>query len=445
MQRILFVLTALLFLSIQALAQMEPSAGTWKTWFITSGKEYRLPAPSSYKGEIAQVLSQQQKLDSAGMQQILYWNAGAPGYRWQDMISKLWMYDTSYTGVLANLLLGTATYDATIVAWDTKYAYNRPRPFATDKRLQAFAPKPESPSYPCEHSVAAGVAVVIIAHFYPHLADSVNRMAQRLMASRIAAGIAFPSDTRAGFDLGKKIAEIEIQHTKDFVNKKAWDGKIPDGPQRWNAKNPMFPLAGLNKTVVLNNANQFRPAPPPDFTKEMEEIKNQKLTFRSMSNAFFWASQDFWGDQLHKKIFEYNLHLNPPKAAHLYAINAVAAYDAFAACWDAKYAYWGIRPDQYDTTYHPVILITPPFPGYPSGHAMMSGMFADIYSHFFPAERAFFQRKAEEAAESRFQAGIHFRTDNEVGLELGRKVATAIIQKVRNDSADDMLTLTKRK
>jgi len=206
----------------------------------------------------------------------------------------------------------------------------------------------------------------------------------------------------------------------------------------------MFPLAGLNKTVVLNSANQFRPGPPPDFAKEMEEIKNQKLTFRSMSNAFFWASQDFWGDQLHKKIFEYNLHLNPPKAAYLYAIAAVTAYDAFAACWDAKYAYWGIRPDQYDTSYRPVILITPPFPGYPSGHAMMSGMFADLYSHFFPAERAFFQRKAKEAAESRFQAGIHFRTDNEVGLELGRKVATFIIEKVRNEGIADTFVKLKK-
>jgi len=30
------------------------------------------------------------------------------------------------------------------------------------------------------------------------------------MASRVAAGVAWPSDTRAGFELGKKIATIEI-------------------------------------------------------------------------------------------------------------------------------------------------------------------------------------------------------------------------------------------
>ena len=111
------------------------------------------------------------------------------------------MADTTNNGVLilANMLLNVAIYDATIVAWDTKYAYNRPRPFVADKHMKCYAPKPESPSYPCEYSVAAGVAVTIISHFYPSMADSVNRMAQQLMASRIAAGVAFPSDTRAGF------------------------------------------------------------------------------------------------------------------------------------------------------------------------------------------------------------------------------------------------------
>ena len=43
--------------------------------------------------------------------------------------------------------------------------------------------------------------------------------------------------------------------------------------------------------------------------------------------------------------------------------------------------------------------------------------------------------KAKEGAKSRFQAGIHFRTDNEVGLELGRKVAAAVIQKVQADGS----------
>lgn len=422
---------------MQAAAQVEPKAGTWKPWFIASGKQYRLPAPSPAINETGQVLSAQANLSTELLQQIQYWNAGDPGYRWHEMMNKLWVNDTSTNGVLANLLLNTAIYDATLAAWDTKYTFKRPRPFLADKRVRLLAPRPESPSYPCEYSVAAGVAAAIFSHFYPALADSVNRLAQQLMATRIAAGVAFPSDTRDGFALGKQIAEIEIEHTLDFTPKTAWDGKRPDKSGIWNGKFAMFPTAGKSRTIVLDSGSQFRPGPPPDFAKDMAELKAYKQTFRSKANAFYYATQNFNEDLLTKKMFEYNLNLNPPRAARLYAAAAVASYDAFVACWDAKYAYWGIRPDQYDTTYRSLVP-SPPFPGYPSGHAVMCGMMDVLYGYFFPNDKAYFAKKAKEGAESRFQAGIHFRTDNEVGLDLGRKVSATVVQRLQKDGADDI-------
>src|SRR6186997_2157081 len=430
------ILSIVLLMVVQLQAQVEPEAGNWKTWFITSGKDYRLSAPSSYKNEIPEVLARQRNLDTKTNQQIIFWNAGSPGYHWQEMMNKLWAVDTGRYGALANMLLGVAIYDATIAAWDTKYAYKRPRPFVADNKIKIYTVKPESPSFPCENSVAAGVAVTIFSHFYPAMADSVKKLAQQQMDSRIAAGVAFPSDTRAGFELGRKIAEKEIEQTKDYVSTAAWDGKVPDKPGSWRGKFAMLPLAGKNKTVVLESGSEFRPGPPPDFAKEMEEMKNYKQTFRSLSNAFYWANQSWFMDNLSKKIFENNLHLNPPRAARINAVVNVTSYDAFVACWDAKYTYWGIRPNQYDTTFRPAILMTPPFPGYPSGHAAISGAMAEIYSYFFPDEKDVFRQKAKEAAESRFQAGIHFRTDNEVALELGRKVAVKVLQRVKADGAD---------
>jgi len=436
MRKNLSFIAAALLLAAQLHAQLEPDAGNWKTWFISSGKEYRLAPPPAWKTEIAEVLSRQKNLDSAGRQQIIYWNAGAPGYRWQPMMFRLWMSDTTYNGALAYMLLGTATYDATVAAWDTKYALNRSRPFAADSRVKVYAPKPESPSFPCEHSVAAGVAVALISHFYPAMADSARHMADRLMASRVAAGVAFPSDTRAGFELGKTIAEIEIAKTKTYTPQMTWDGKQPEGPVFWRGEAPAAPLAGRSKTVALDSSSQFRPGPPPDYAKDMAELRNFKPSFGSMANAYFFGSQPFWEDLLHKKVFEYNLHLNPPRAARVYALAAIAYYDGFVSCWDAKYTYWGIRPEQYDTTFQPVLFQSPPFPGYPSGHAAISGVLSELYSYFFPAESAYFRRKAKDAAESRFQGGIHFRTDNEVGLEMGRKVGDVIIRKAKADGAD---------
>jgi hypothetical protein len=439
------LMIAVFLMAAQLMAQVEPNAGNWKTWFISSGKDYRLPAPSSYKNEIAQVIARQQNMDEQTKKQIAFWNAGPPSYRWQLMIDKLWTVDTGRYGVLANMLLSTAIYDATIAAWDTKYTHKRPRPFVADSRIRVYGIKPESPSYPCEHSVAAGVAVAIFTRFYPHLADSVKKLAKQSMDSRVVAGLAFPSDVQAGFDLGKMIAEKEIELTKNYVSTAQWDGKIPDKPGLWRGRFALSPTAGQNKTVVLESSSEFRPAPPPDFEKEMAELKNYKQTFRSLSNAFIWANSSWFMDNLGKKIFENNIHLNPPRAARISAVMGVANYDAFVSCWDAKYTYWGIRPNQYDTTFKPATLVTPPFPGYPSGHAMLSSVAAEIFSYFFPEEKELYRQKAKDAAESRFQAGIHFRSDNEVATEMGKKVASKVLERVKNDGADEETKSTSQK
>ena len=70
---------------------------------------------------------------------------------------------------------------------------------------------------------------------------------------------------------------------------------------------------------------------------------------------------------------------------------------------------------------------------------------AELYSYFFPAEKAYFQKRAKDGAESRFQGGIHFRSDNEVGLDMGRKVGAAIIKKISSDGVDERLAVAKRK
>jgi hypothetical protein len=48
--------------------------------------------------------------------------------------------------------------------------------------------------------------------------------------------------------------------------------------------------------------------------------------------------------------------------------------------------------------------------------------------YFFPADAAEFHRMAQECADSRFYAGIHFRTDNEVALRMGDQLGKYIVQ-----------------
>ncbi len=443
----LFLLVALVINSTQLLAQVEPAAGSWKTWFITSGKEFRLPPPpdqKATKAELQTLLRLQEQIDSATSQKIRYWHAGAPLYRWLEIIRSFYGEEALAVWPLALMALNTAVYDATVAVWDSKYAYNRPRPFTLDSRIAAYVLKPESPSYPCEHAATAGAAATIIAHYFPQKADSIYQLAKEAMQASVAAGMALPSDTKAGFELGKKVAESALDQTKAYIPATKWDGKMPDQPGLWRGKDPLLPLVGTWKPMVLTKGNQLRPGPPPDYQKEMEELKSYKPTFQSTANAFYHASQYFWEECTDKKIFEHNLHLNPPRAARIYALTNIAQYDAVIACFDAKYAYWGIRPDQYDTTFHPVLLSTPPFPGYPSGHAALGAATATVMAYLFPAEKEYFWQKAREGAESRFEGGVHFRTDNEVGLELGKKVAELVVQRAKADGADGAPRLAKK-
>ncbi len=436
MKPLIAILAYLLSVCIHLSAQTEPAAGTWKTWFIDSAGDIAVPAPAGYRKEISEVLSHQKNIESSALHQIQYWNAGAPNYRWIPMVNKLWMSTPTSNGILMQMLVHVAIYDATIVAWDAKYKYNKPRPYEADRSIKQYLPNPSSPSYPCEYSVAAGVVSTIISHFYPEMADSLKGLSNQLMESRIMAGVAYPSDTKAGFELGRMVAQKAIAKTADFTPKTPWQGTVPDKPGLWKGQ-PMLPDAGQCKTVVLDSASHFRPGPPPDFATEMEELRNFKPTFRSVGNAFHFAYQT--EDILSKKIFEYNIHLNPPRAARMYALEAIGMYDGFISCWDAKYTYWGIRPEQYDTTFTPVLFASPPFPGYPSGHAMLGAVNCELYSYFFPMDSAFFEKKAKDGAESRFHGGIHFRSDNEVALDMGKKVGALIVTKAKEDGADHTL------
>lgn len=424
--------------------QVEPGAGNWKTWVLSSGKEFRLPPPPDKKAtqaELKDLLALQSKQNAEAIKTIHYWNAGAPGYRWGQVASQLSGSGMPPFRTLA--LLHIAIYDATIAAWDTKYTFNRPRPSHTSAQVKNLVANPDSPSYPCEHSVAAGAAAAVLSYLFPQKADSIQKLALEVGQSRLLAGVQYLSDVEAGLELGRKVGQKLIERATKDGSDALWKGSVPTTAGLWNGTNPVGAAYGNWKTWVLNSSSQFRPTPPPDFAKDMEELKNYTPNTPAKARAFFYATQDFWSQVTNEKIFEYHLDTNFPRAARVYALKSIAAYDAFVACWEAKYFYWGIRPYQYDTTFKPTLGM-PPFPGYPSGHATTSNAIATMLTYLFPENRDFFYDKAKECAESRFEGGIHFRTDNEVGLQMGNKIGETVIKRAQTDGADQLHKMVKK-
>jgi len=177
---------------------------------------------------------------------------------------------------------------------------------------------------------------------------------------------------------------------------------------------------------------------------DLAEVKNfpraipaAGTSFATTRLAFFWQGVGTikpWNDVLSQKVFEYRLDQNPPRAARAYALVNIAYYDAAIACFDAKYAYWAIRPNQLDPSITP-LFPNPNHPSYPSAHASLSGAQAAMLAYLFPRDTEFFRRLANEASDSRLWAGIHYRSDLVAGLAQADAVAGLVIERAKNDGS----------
>jgi PAP2 superfamily protein len=430
-------------------AQIEPRAGMWKTWVLTSGRQVRVPPPpnaAATASEIKQLLALVAQRNAAALDQIAFWDTGAPAYRWNEIT----INSALKNNLPANLawralaLVHVAIYDSTIAAWAAKYSYRRPRPSDVEASLKTALPNAQSPSYPSEHAVAAGAASTVLAYLFPDDAKLFAEKADEAAKSRLIAGVQFPSDNTAGLELGRAVAALVIERAKTDGWDARWDGTMPTGPGYWNGTNPVFPLGGTWKTWALSSGSELRPGPPPAYdspqtTTEMAELRNFPRTPKTNADAFFWEyavgglrNYWYWNEQLSMRIMEHRLDANAPRVARAYALASIATYDATVACWDAKYAYWRIRPFQLDSNWRP-LFATPNHPSYPAAHGCLSSSAAAIIAYLFPRDADMLNRLADQAAESRIWAGIHYRSDVVTGLALGRAVAQKVIDVARRD------------
>jgi membrane-associated phospholipid phosphatase len=425
------------------LDQVEPEAGQWQTWVLTSLDEVR-PAPppdqAATLAEIEELKALAAARDAAAEALVAYWDAGSPSYRWIEIaLEQARKQPFSQTPRIARglTLMNLAIYDALVAAWEAKYTYNRPRPSLVDAELTTAVALPNSPAYPAEHAVAAGAAATILGYLYPDEAQTFATQAEAAAHSRLLAGVQYPSDVEAGLALGRQVAEQVIARAEADGADAVWQGAIPSEPGHWSGENPIEPLMGSWQPWVLAAGDQFRPPAPlaydsPEKAAELAEIKAFTRTWQTDQKALFWQGFDgihtIWYDTAHRRIFEHHLDSNPPYAAHVYAVLSVARSDAFIACWDAKYAYWAIRPFQLDPELV-TLFPTPNHPSYPAAHGCVSNASATALGHLFPAEAAAVHALAEEAGWSRLWAGIHYRSDIETGLALGRSVAQLVIER----------------
>jgi membrane-associated phospholipid phosphatase len=110
------------------------------------------------------------------------------------------------TALLASTLAATAT-----VSHFAKAKYDRPRPYQVDSSITPPVRLPRSSSYPSGHSSSAFAAARVIAALQPKLAREAYSIASQVAASRVYAGVHFPSDVVAGALLGTGVADIALR------------------------------------------------------------------------------------------------------------------------------------------------------------------------------------------------------------------------------------------
>jgi membrane-associated phospholipid phosphatase len=431
--------------------QVEPKAGTWKTWAISSGKDFRVPPPpdtAATRGELGSVRSFLAEKDIGVAQQVTFWSAGAPSYRWMDLITSRVLSGapvTPYPHRIYNYV-AMAMYDATVATWDSKYAYNRPRPGDLDATLQTRLPTPRSPSYPSEHAATGAAAAAVLAYFFPDEAASFQSLAEQAGISQIYAGLAYPTDYFAGLDLGKRVAARVIEIAKADGSDAVWTGTVPTGKCMWIGSNPGNVTATNWKPLLLSAPNEFRPpAPPacdsPEMAAQVADVENfprSPAAFATNQRAIYWQSPEginFWPFvYANKYMFEDKLDQNPPRVARVYALIAASMFDAFIASQDGKFAYWYIRPPQLDAAIVPLFPV-PNFPSYPSNHSTFSATRSEMLAYLFPGHADEVRALGKEAGDSRIWAGIHYQIDNASGVQLGRSVVQKFIDWASTDGS----------
>jgi hypothetical protein len=248
------------------------------------------------------------------------------------------------------------------------------------------------------------------------------------------------------------------------------DWQLGQAPESWQPTSkivqqqaPLLPNWGKNRPFAMPADTIPTAGPPPEYSEDpasdfykqaLEVVETSKsLTDNQKIIAKFWSDDPMlsptppghWVSITLEILATENHDLI--RAADALARIGMAVNDAFIACWNDKFHFDRIRPYTFirrviDPKWEP-LLITPPFPEYPSGHSTQSGAAAAVLTQVFGENFAFddsthvddniparhftsFDQAAAEAAASRLYGGIHFRAANDNGLKQGKEVGSYI-------------------
>jgi hypothetical protein len=220
---------------------------------------------------------------------------------------------------------------------------------------------------------------------------------------------------------------------------------------------------------VLRNRDGLEFKGPPavtsaEFARDFDEIKSvgahnsTTRTAEQTAAAIFWTIQTGVPWFAAARAASAAKRLSVSENARLFALLSWATADSQIVGFDEKYRHPHWRPItairaavdlniptlKGDPTWEP-LLVTPPQPDYPSAHSIFSGAAEAVLRAFFgsdevkvtvtypgpfgtPRSYRKFSEMLQEVVDARVWGGIHFRTADVDGAEVGRKIGEIVMR-----------------
>jgi hypothetical protein len=316
-------------------------------------------------------------------------------------------------------------------------------------------------------AAAAAAAHDVLLNYFP---GSQARLDAQLVSS--LAGVSDGSAERQGVKYGQAAAAHLIElRSNDGRNAPVTFDQAPAAGV-WRPTPPGFvpffdPWLGQVKPLMMTSSTQFRPGPPPaltsaQYTADFNEVKelgakvSPTRTAQQTETAMFTTDVAIGPYQAALSDLTARHAMDISDTARLFAAVDMSITDAVIAVWDSKYHYGYWRPitaiqladtdenddTAADTTWEPFVPTppgTPPYPDYVSGFNGVTGAYTASLSRILGAgqldlyitsaaagvTRHYMNASAlnQDGIDGRVFLGIHFRTADEVAIDMGTQIA----------------------
>jgi hypothetical protein len=343
-------------------------------------------------------------------------------------------------------MVNAAVYDAVNAAAGSPY--------------QPYLLRPRAKSNASPEAATATAAHQVLLSMFPAQQERLLAQYDQYLAT-ISNG---PSKT-SGIALGGAAAAamIAARENDGAFGTQQW--AVGADPGEWRPTPPTFASSGawtgFLKPFLIPDVSLFRAPGPPNlggqaYARDVAEVAALGSATSTVRTADQTQSAIFWHDRQSvnwgiKRQLATTQRLSLLQTARMFALIDTVVADAGTVCFREKdrWSYWrpitAIREAASDgnprTTADPgwnALLVTPPFPEYPSGHACGTGARMSAYAAFFGRNRisfsgfsvdanatrhfTSFSQAVDEVIGARIWGGVHFRTADVHGSALGAAI-----------------------